>query len=515
MILRSRILVVSLRILVAIILIVAAVLSPLALSFAPILVLLWYLYLWRWKMTPVISLLTEYFVFFAINLLLAGPVGAPLSLLISLPVLFLVTVGLEETAGALRYRNSRYDRRPTGVCLTLILIAAVLLAVALLTGNLSLILASLAAMAYVVILTVVAWRGLSLRPVEAVPVQQRMVAGSEANLDIQLTVRTRVGGQLFIESPYEWLKVNPAVLPLTGDKLKTKVSLTPNLSGPSTIKLRAYAVDRWGLVQTRFELEPMQLYVIPRARYAAWLVERYMAGTRSGTLPLVPNVGIIKPIHGWRRGVEYYGSQLYQPGDSLKNIDWKHSLQYNELITKEFAEFLGRSAVILVNLVVSDAEEADKLAYKIITTALSLARENIPAALAVYNNEEVKLTTGVIPPSQLLLTSLQVAKEMVTLVNPTKYLNPPDVVRLRGDIRRLRPVPGQAARALTQLLEIEYGNLNRDSGLHPVTKALSQVFTRVDQQSNVVIISQRNHDAEALAINTYRLSQRGNHIIAV
>jgi hypothetical protein len=168
-----------------------------------------------------------------------------------------------------------------------------------------------------------------------------------------------------------------------------------------------------------------------------------------------------------------------------------------------------------VGFSISCREEGDKLAYKIITTALSLARENIPAALAVYNNEEVKLTTGVIPPSQLLLTSLQVAKEMVTLVNPTKYLNPPDVVRLRGDIRRLRPVPGQAARALTQLLEIEYGNLNRDSGLHPVTKALSQVFTRVDQQSNVVIISQRNHDAEALAINTYRLSQRGNHIIAV
>ncbi len=245
------------------------------------------------------------------------------------------------------------------------------------------------------------------------------------------------------------------------------------------------------------------------------LLNQSTAGAETGTLPLVPSVGIIKPIHGWRRGVEYYGSQLYQPGDSLKNIDWKHSLQYNELITKEFAEFLGRSAVILVNLVVSDAEEADKLAYKIITTALSLARENIPAALAAYDHEEVKLTTGVIPPSQLLLTSLQVAREMVTLVNPTKYLNPPDVARLRGDIRRLRSVQSHAAKALTQLLEVEYGNLSRGSGFHPVTKALSQVFARVDQQSNVVVISHRNHDAEALAINIYRLSQRGNHIIAV
>jgi hypothetical protein len=68
---------------------------------------------------------------------------------------------------------------------------------------------------------------------------------------------------------------------------------------------------------------------------------------------------------------------------------------------------------------------------------------------------------------------------------------------------------------LTQLLEVEYGNLSRDSRLHPVTKALSQVFARVDQQSNVVIISLRNHDAEALAINTFSLRQRGNQVIAI
>jgi hypothetical protein len=41
------------------------------------------------------------------------------------------------------------------------------------------------------------------------------------------------------------------------------------------------------------------------------------------------------------------------------------------------------------------------------------------------------------------------------------------------------------------------------------------VFARVDQQSNVVVISQRNHDAEALAFSTFHLGQRGNQVIAV
>lgn len=121
----------------------------------------------------------------------------------------------------------------------------------------------------------------------------------------------------------------------------------------------------------------------------------------------------------------------------------------------------------------------------------------------------------IIPPSQLLLTSLQVAKEIVTLVNPMKYLNPPDVSRLRADIRRLRPVESHAAKALTQLLNVEFNNLSRHSRLHPLTKALSMVFARVDQQSNVVVISQRNHDAEALAFSTFHLGQRGNQVIAV
>ncbi|MBI4303761.1 MAG: DUF58 domain-containing protein [Chloroflexi bacterium] len=515
MILRRPILQVTLRTYGAIVLVVATALSPLALSFLPILILLWYLYLWRWKTTPVIHLLTDYFLFFAASLMLAKPAGTFLSLLIAVPILLLVTTRLEDTAATLKHRAGQYSRRPTAVAITLAIIAVFLLTISLMFGSLPLTLGSLAAMAYVAMLMVVAWRGLATRPVEVVPAQQRMVAGTEAQLNIALGVKTRVGGLLFLESPYEWLKVSPDVLPLKADNLKTKVSLSPELSGPSTIKLRGYAIDRWGLVQTGFEIEAIQLYVVPRARYATWLVERYMATSRAGNLPLVSNVGTIKPLHGLRRGVEYYGSQLYQPGDSLKNIDWKHSLQYDKLITKEFAEFQGMSAVVLVNLVVCDATEADKLAYKLLTTSLSLAQETIPAALAVYNHEEVVLTTAVLPPSRLLLTSLQVARKIVIVGKPTRYLSPPDMARLWANIRRLKSVQSQPAEALTQLLKVEWANLSRQSVLNPVTKALAQVFAKVDRQSNVVIVSQHNHDTEALEFSTFSLRQKGNCVLAI
>jgi uncharacterized protein (DUF58 family) len=223
----------------------------------------------------------------------------------------------------------------------------------------------------------------------------------------------------------------------------------------------------------------------------------------------------LKPVHGLRRGVEYYGSQLYQPGDSLKNIDWKHSLKYNEMITKEFAESHVQSAVILINLAVGDAEEADELAYNIITTAITLAQENIPAALAVYDHEGVRITTATLQPRQLLLESLRIAQEMVTFVNPVKYLSPPDVTRLKTNIGRLRLLDSQAAGTLSQLLQIEYDNLNYAARHNPATRALSQAFIKNDKQANIVVISRYNHDVEAMAFNKHSYTIKGNAFITV
>jgi uncharacterized protein (DUF58 family) len=429
--------------------------------------------------------------------------------------LLLINHGLEEVAESLAYQATRYMRRPTNICLTLLLIVIAVLSISLLLGSLSLLLASVAIISYFGILGAVVLRRLPLKPVEETQVQQRMVAGTDGHLYIRLTAKTKVGGLLFLESPYEWLKVSPNVLPLKESNLAVKVSLSPMLAGPSIIKLEGHAIDRWGLIQVSFELEPIHLYVIPRARYAAWLAKRYLAGTKPGALPLISNIEALKPIYGLRRGIEYYGSQLYQPGDSLKNIDWKHSLKYNELITKEFAEFHGQSAVILINLAVGNAEEADKLAYNIIVTAISLARENIPAALAAYDHKGVKVTTPMLQPRQLVLQSLRVAQEMVTFINPVKYLNPPDVSRLRANLSRIQLAGSKASKVLAQLLQLEYKNLSNTARLNPATKALTEAFAKVDKQSNIVIISHRNHDAEALAFNTFSFTRKGNAVITV
>lgn len=135
--------------------------------------------------------------------------------------------------------------------------------------------------------------------------------------------------------------------------------------------------------------------------------------------------------------------------------------------------------------------------------------------MAAYDRERVRLTTTTLQGSQLLTQSLHMAQEMVVVVNPPRYLNTPDVGRLRANISRLGPAGSDAARVLLELLKIEYANLNDTARVNPSTKALAEVFGKVDKQANIVVISQRNHDAEAMAFNTFNFTTRGNAVIAV
>lgn len=500
---------------VALALVMAAIFSPLAYSLVPVSLLAWYIYLWRRRFNVFAGLLTDLYAFLAVAVLLA-PVASPfISLLISFPALVSLTYSLKNAAGSLSYRESNYDRAPTGVSVSLAIAIVSTLTLALLLGSLPLLLASTVLFIYFGILAIFVIRCFPIKPVDEKQLEVRMLAGSEDTFEIKLEAKTASGGRLFIESPYDWLKVFPPSLSLDKDNLSVKLSLSPKLAGTWKIRLNGRAVDRFGLMQTGFALEPVILNVIPRARYAAWLAQKYLAETGPGSLPLPSDIRAMKTIYGVRSGVDYFGSRLYQPGDSLKNIDLKRTIKFHVMITKEYAEFHGQPAVVLVNLAVGSAEEADKLAYNIIVTALSLAREGIPTALAAYNQDGVAMTTTALDPAKLVTNALKLAQEMVTTISGVKYLNPPDVKRLRADITRLRLAESNASKKLLGLLELEYRGLYENAKGHPATKALNTVFAKADKQSSVVVISCRNHDTEALAFNAFNLVRRGNAVITV
>lgn len=504
-----------LRVYAAITLIAAAIFSGLSLSFVPIFLLFCYLFLWFRPVRPLLKLLADYFLVFVIAILY-GTVSVPwFSILPSLPVIALVNQDLQDAARAQYYQDTKYSLIPTRVGMALPLITFLALLVSLMFGNVSIMLASAVSLLYISIMGIIVIRKMPLNPVEYTRVRSRLVAGSEDRIQLDIKGKTGISGVLFLLSPYKWLKINPDALFLKPASLDVKAYIRPEIAGPVTIRINGYAIDRWGLIQVHFSFEPVLLYIIPRAKYAEWLAKKYLGETKAGSVLLSSSRLASAPVYGLRRGIEYFGNRVYQAGDSLKNIDWKSSAKHRELISKEFVEFHGQSVIALINLSVGDEEEADKLIYWLIIMALTMAQENIPVILAAYDHENIRLVTPLLQGRQLIIQALEIAKGMVRFINPVKYLNPPDIARLRADISRISLAKSESSQKLASLLEIEYENLSQEARKSPATRALLAAFSKGDRQSNILIISHRNHDAIALAVNTENYSRKGNAVIPI
>ncbi len=86
-----------------------------------------------------------------------------------------------------------------------------------------------------------------------------------------------------LQSIDSWVHVEPPYFMLPVKK-ETEATLrfTPPLAGPSKIQIQASYVDSRGLVQTGQVLEPVDLHIIPRAKYAQWLAKKYLEQTSPG-----------------------------------------------------------------------------------------------------------------------------------------------------------------------------------------------------------------------------------------
>lgn len=503
------------RIAVAVALVVTALLSPPVLAFCPALFAAVYLFFWWRPPTATAHLVADCFVFFAMPLLFSQSFPDYLSWLFGLPVLVLIEHDLETAGEMTGYAQMARSRFPTRTFIALVLIAVFVLAVAIIFSSPVLLLTCGVAIICLTTLTIVAYRKMPQKPVEETIVEERVVAGSQAKLRVALTPRARAGGRLFFEPMQDWVKLPFTEFSMDDEGLSLPINFVPPLSGASTIQVKGYAIDRWGLWQTHFLIEPVRLNVIPRARYAAWLAKRYLSESRSGMLPLISTVGILHPLYGLRVGIEYYGSQLYQPGDSLKNIDWKHSIKYNKLISKEFADLRGQPAILLINMTAGDADEADKQVYNMIVAALSLAKEQIPTALALYDEKDVQLVTASLQPQVLVSRCLGITKEVRTIGKSTRYLSPPDVSLLRANIRRVQSVESDPAKALAELLQVEYQSLKDIAVHHPVARALELAFEKTSDRASVVVVSSLNHDAEAVMFSAITYRNKGNAVLSI
>ena len=343
-------------------------------------------------------------------------------------------------------------------------------------------------------------------PLNIPTVQTRLVAGNTAGVPLSTANLARVTLHCQLNPAESWSTISPQKITLDGNKVELKFTVTPPLAGPSLPRIKVSAIDCRGLIQVNQIVQPLELHVIPRARYAEWLAMKYLgqSGAGASTITSLPE-GLLVP----KRGIEYYSSRAFQFGDAFSDIDWKHTLKLKRLMIKEYTDAGKQAAVIAVNLTVSDAGEADKLAFNLITTALTLARQAIPTALVAYNQERVILTTAVTDPRQILKQTMRLVRdiEMVELTN--RCLQPEAMGKLRRNITHLKSATSEPAQRLLNILEFKQQAMEQVAKNHIATAALSQAIQRVPTPAIIVLVSQMNHDTEALVVTTDKLTRKG------
>lgn len=341
----------------------------------------------------------------------------------------------------------------------------------------------------------------------------RVLARDTAEASVVLSSRARmmpVG--LFLEQPHGWVRISPVSLEIDRGEARVRVKLVPPLSGPSTIAAWATAIDPWGLMTVRQEVDLIHLRVIPRAAYAAWLARRYLEQSQASSRasPVMPAADAPSSV---RRGLDYYGARSYEPGDVLRDIFWKHTLKLGQLVMKERRAERGDAVILAVNLSARTPEEVDSVGYRLLMSATTLAQDGVPLTFAAYTPQEIAKVTPPLAPREAVLQALRLVEEMRIAPRPVRLLQPPRVPRLRRTIARLEASGGGPASRLAGVLRFEHRVLHTRALAHPVFAALSRASALTPAPAAVLLVAADPEEVEALDATFERLRARGLRLL--
>ena len=429
------------------------------------------------------------------------------AVVMTLPAFFLLDNSLQQNTLLTRLPMKKKPGIYISIVLTsLLVLAGIMILISLVVNSRVLLYTSVAFILYLT--GTVLWAAFNIPqlPLTAMKTTARIIAGTSGDLIVDLTNRasTRIHCQFGSHEP--WLKVIPLAVILEKGRVKLNISYTPPLAGNAHPQIESIAKDPRGFVQIHQILEPIDLRIIPRARYAEWLARKYLerSGVGMTTTATIQLQDITKPTGG----TDYQESRDYTPGDELKDIDWKHTLRLSQLIVKDFTNDEESATIIAVNLAVADAEEADKLSFKLVTTALTLARENVPAALTAYNHQGVVFRTNVSESDEILKQALLLLGEITPIKMVNRHTELADINDIKRNINQLKNARSEPAQRLLNILDFKYRSIEEFTKNHPATTSLLSTTRQVPAPATILLVSQLNHDAEAIRIITDKLWRR-------
>lgn len=275
---------------------------------------------------------------------------------------------------------------------------------------------SLLVLTYIVCALIYAHKSLTLSNFTVKsPKEIKVIAGKTYELSIHISSRRPTYSVFHVGKPL--IKVSPTKALLTYKGNDIRVILRTNLSGPSVIKLSALVYDNRFLLMREIKFCEIKLNVIPRAKVALWLVSKAISRGFEGPLGYGTSE---KPS---RVGIEYLTSREFMPGDIPRFIDWKKTLKFHEVYVKEFSDIRESPIILVINLITSNIEEADKLAYLFLTTALTLALRGFALGILAYKGNELVSFYEPAKGKEALLNSIKVIG-LIRVSNESFIINP-------------------------------------------------------------------------------------------
>jgi len=430
--------------------------------------------------------------------------GYPLSTILTAPLLLNIDNDLKNLAPQWLEENSGKELATTAFkSLEISSIATLLLSI--IINSHTLMLSSALILISVLLMTVHSMMRLKIPAVEVKRKTVRVLVGDEKTIPISIHSKTLMTIYGKLEEEHDWMKIHPKYIKLNQNaQAKITIKIKPPLAAPVNPKLKIVWTDTRGLIFKYQDVTPIDLHIIPKAKYAEWLARRFLEGELPETESTIA-LSEIKVVTHQRRGIEFYKNRPYSPGDPLKNIDWKKSIKLRELITKQFAG-IGESAVMMIIcLTAQNEEEADQLSYNMVASALTLATEAIPTGLVAYNNKEVLITLKPGNPIDVLKKTLDLTKKITFVHVPERVLDPPDAQNLEKLLQRLEKVESKPFKKVFEILTLEQKSIEAHARLHPAYDALIKVRSLLPPPATLLIISPWSHDAEALSVGLSKI----------
>ncbi len=339
----------------------------------------------------------------------------------------------------------------------------------------------------------------------------RVLARNPVQATVGLSSKARLPARVVLEGHHK-TRIVPRAFTIGANELLLTVTLTPPLAGPAMVSATATVVDPWGLTAAREVVNLVHLHVIPRGAYAAWLAQRYLEQARAGALAsgYASEGG---PAEGTRRGLEFSGARLYEPGDAPRDIFWKRTLKLNQLVVKERRGGYGETVILIASLIAQTPESMDLMAYKLVVSTMTLAQEGVPVAFATYTNHDIVRVTPPLGPRAATLEALGLIKHLQVMPTAVRVLQPPKLAWLRQHIARLRANGAEPSRRLARLLTFEYESILQRARRHPSGRALMRAAAMAPSPTAIVILSSNPEEATSLELALHDLRVRGFHVI--